>query len=120
MEYPPNCSRLTQQAEKQLDEVRQEVKSEKLEATKTEVKAAFVAKGDSLFGSGKLKEFEHRNEDLQKRIQELEEKALLREEQYSKQIQEMKNAYEQQYRKLAEFTFCQTLLSLCGKADADH
>ena len=93
-----------QQAEQQLDEVRQEVKSEKLEAAKTEAKAAFVAKVGSLFGGGKLKEFEHRNEDLQKRIQELEEEAIQREEQHAKQIQEMKNAYEQQHRKLSEFT----------------
>ena len=93
-----------QQAEQQLDEVRQEVKSEKLEAAKTEAKAAFVAKVGSIFGGGKLKEFEHRNEDLQKRIQELEEEAIQREEQHSKQIQEMKNAYERQYRKLSEFT----------------
>ncbi|WP_294599250.1 MobV family relaxase [uncultured Phocaeicola sp.] len=93
-----------QQAEQQLDEVRQEVKSEKLELAKTEAKAAFVAKVGSLFGGGKLKEFEHRNEDLQKRIQELEEEAIQREEQHSKQIQEMKNAYERQYRKLSEFT----------------
>ena len=93
-----------QQAEQQLDKVRQEVKSEKLEAAKTEAKAAFVAKVGSLFGGGKLKEFEHRNEDLQKRIQELEEEAIQREEQHAKQIQEMKNAYEQQHRKLSEFT----------------
>lgn len=93
-----------QQAEQQLDEVRQEVKSEKLEAAKTEAKAAFVAKVGSLFGGGKLKEFEHRNEDLQKRIQELEEEAIQREEQHVKQMQEMKNAYERQYLKLSEFT----------------
>ena len=93
-----------QQAEQQLDKVRQEVKSEKLEAAKTEAKAAFVAKVGSLFGGGKLKEFEHRNEDLQKRIQELEEEAIQREEQHAKQIQEMKNTYEQQHRKLSEFT----------------
>lgn len=92
------------QAEQQLDEVRKEIKSEKLEAAKTEAKAAFVAKVGSLFGGGKLKEFEHRNEDLQKRIQELEEEAIQREEQHAKQIQEMKNAYEQQHRKLSEFT----------------
>lgn len=63
-----------------------------------------MAKVSSLFGGGKLKEFEHRNEDLQKRIQELEEEAIQREEQHSKQIQEMKNTYERQYRKLSEFT----------------
>jgi len=93
-----------QQAEQQLDEVRQEVKSEKLEAAKTEAKAAFVAKVGSIFGGGKLKEFEHRNEDLQNRIKELEEEAVQREVQHAKQIQEMKNAYEQQHRKLSEFT----------------
>ena len=93
-----------QQAEQQLGEVRQEVKSEKLEAAKTEAKAAFVAKVGSIFGGGKLKEFEHRNEDLQNRIKELEEEAVQREVQHAKQIQEMKNAYEQQHRKLSEFT----------------
>ena len=92
-----------QQAEQQLDKVRQEVKSEKLEAAKTEAKAAFVAKVGSLFGGGKLKEFEHRNEDLQKRIQELEEEARQREQQQTKQIQEIKTAYEQQNSKLSEF-----------------
>lgn len=76
-----------------------EVKSEKLEATKTEAKAAFVAKVGSLLGSGKLKEFEHRTEDLQNRIKKLEEEAVQREKQHSKQMQEMKNAFEQQYRK---------------------
>ena len=96
--------RQLQTKQQQLDEVRKEIKSEKLEAAKTEAKAAFVAKVGSLFGGGKLKEFEHRNEDLQKRIQELEEEAIQREEQHSKQIQEMKNAYERQYRKLSEFT----------------
>ena len=93
-----------QQAERQLDEVRKEIKSEKLEAAKTEAKAAFVAKVGSIFGGGKLKEFEHRNEDLQNRIKELEEEAVQREVQHAKQIQEMKNAYEQQHRKLSEFT----------------
>ena len=77
-----------QQAEQQLDEVRQEVKSEKLEAAKTEAKAAFVAKVGSIFGGGKLKEFERRNEDLQNRIKELEEEAVQREVQHAKQIQE--------------------------------
>lgn len=57
-----------QQAEQQLDEVRMEIKSEKLEAAKTEAKAAFVAKVGSLFGSNKLKE---KREELQQRISAL-------------------------------------------------
>ena len=75
-----------------------------MEAAKTEAKAAFVAKVGSIFGGGKQKEFEHRNEDLQNRIKELEEEAVQREVQHAKQIQEMQNAYERQYRKLSEFT----------------
>ena len=58
-----------QQAEKQLDKVRQEVKSEKLEAAKTEAKAAFVAKVGSLFDSNKMKE---ERDVLQQRISALE------------------------------------------------
>ena len=92
------------QTERQLDEVRKEIKSEQLEVAKTEAKTALVAKGDSLLGSGKLKELEHRNEYLQSRIKELEEESIQREKQYTKQMQEIKEAYVQQYRRLSEFT----------------
>lgn len=47
---------------------------------------------------------ERRNEDLQDRILELEEEARQRERQQAKQIQEIRNAYEQQHHKLSEFT----------------
>ena len=56
------------QAERQLDEVRKEIKSEKLEAAKTEAKAALVAKVGSLLGSGKLKELEADNRMLQNEV----------------------------------------------------
>ena len=58
-----------QQAKQELDEVRKEVKSEKLEATKTEAKTALVAKVGSLLGSNKLKA---EREELQQRISTLE------------------------------------------------
>ena len=58
-----------QQAEQQLDEVRKEIKSEKLEAAKTEAKTALVAKVGSLLGSNKLKE---EREGLQQRLSVLE------------------------------------------------
>ena len=57
------------QAERQLDEVRKEIKSEKLEAAKTEAKTALVAKVGSLLGSNKLKA---EREELQQRISTLE------------------------------------------------
>lgn len=58
-----------QQAKQQFDKIRQEVKSKKLEAAKTEAKAAFAAKVDILFGSNKLKT---ERKDLQQRISALE------------------------------------------------
>lgn len=51
-----------------------------------------------------MKSLERRNEDLQDRILELEDEARQRERQQAKQIQEIRNAYEQQHRKLSEFT----------------
>lgn len=57
------------QAERQLDEVRKEIKSEKLEAAKTEAKAALVAKVGSLLGSNKLKA---ERDEMQQRISALE------------------------------------------------
>ena len=58
-----------QQAKQELDEVRKEVKSEKLEAAKTEAKTALVARVGSLLGSNKLKA---EREELQQRISALE------------------------------------------------
>lgn len=57
-----------QQAKQQLDEVRPEVKSEKLETAKTEAKAAFVVKVGSLLDSGKLKGLEADNRILQSEV----------------------------------------------------
>ena len=57
------------QAELQLDEIRKEIRSEKLEAAKTEARTALVAKVGSLLGSNKLKE---EREGLQQRISVLE------------------------------------------------
>ena len=51
-----------------------------------------------------MKSLERRNEDLQDRILELEDEARQRERQQAEQIQEIRNAYEQQHRKLSEFT----------------
>ena len=57
-----------QQAKQELDEVRKEIRSEKLEAAKTEAKAALVAKVGSLLGSGRLKELEADNRTLQDEV----------------------------------------------------
>ena len=73
------------QAERQLDEVRKEIKSEKLEATKTEAKTALVAKVGSLLGSGKLKELEADNRTLQGEVAARDESIELLQRQMQRQ-----------------------------------
>ena len=85
-----------QQAEQKLDEVKQGIKSEKLEAAKTEAKAALVAKVGSLLGGGKLKA---EREGFQQRIAELENKNA-RLEQYIKQ---MEREHQAQCIKFSEY-----------------
>ena len=77
-----------QQAELQLDNVRKEIKSEKLEAAKTEAKAALVAKVGSLLGSGKLKELETDNRTLHGEIAAREESIELLQQQMERQQEE--------------------------------
>lgn len=76
------------QAEQQLDKVKQEIKSEKLEAAKTEAKAAFVAKVGSLLGSGKLKELEADNHALQSKVTARDESIELLQQQMQRQQEE--------------------------------
>ena len=77
-----------QQAERQLDEVRKYIKSEKLEAAKTEAKAALVAKVGSLLGSGKLKELEADNRTLQDEVAARDESIELLQQQMERQQEE--------------------------------
>ena len=73
------------QAERQLDEVRKEIKSEKLETAKTEAKTALVAKVGSLLGSGKLKELEADNRTLQGEVAARDESIELLQRQMQRQ-----------------------------------
>ena len=76
------------QAERRLDEVRKEIKSEKLEAAKTEAKAALVAKVGSLLGSGKLKGLEADNRTLQNEVAARDESIELLQQQMQRQQDE--------------------------------
>lgn len=73
------------QAERQLDEVRKEIKSEKLETAKTEAKTALVAKVGSLLGSGKQKELEADNRTLQGEVAARDESIELLQRQMQRQ-----------------------------------
>ena len=77
-----------QQAERQFDEVRKEIRSEKLEAAKTEAKAALMAKVGSLMGSGKLKELEADNRTLQGEVAARDESIELLQQQIERQREE--------------------------------
>mgnify|MGYP004475079733 FL=1 len=92
------------EAEQELKRAKKEVQTEKLKGAATTAATNIAESVGSLFGGGKMKSLERRNEDLQDRILELEEEALQRERQQAEQIQEIRNAYEQQHRMLSEFT----------------
>ena len=76
------------QAERQLDEVRKDIKSEKLEAAKTEAKVALVAKVGSLLGCGKLKGLEADNSTLQNEVAARDESIKLLQQQMQRQQDE--------------------------------
>ena len=90
-------------AQEELKQAKKEVQTEKLKGAATTAATNIAESVGSLFGGGKMKALERRNEDLQDRIFELEKEAQQREHQQVKQIQEIKNAYEQQNSKLSEF-----------------
>ena len=94
-----------QQAERQLDEVRKDIKSEKLEAAKTEAKAALVAKVGSLLGSGKLKELEADNRTLQdevaardESIELLQQQMERQQEEYQRQLMELQARHRRRWQ----------------------
>jgi hypothetical protein len=91
-------------AQEELRQVKAEIRTDKFKSAATDTATALASSVGSLFGSGKMKSLERRNEDLQDRILELEDEARQRERQQAEQIQEIRNAYEQQHRKLSEFT----------------
>ena len=91
------------EAQEELKQVKAEIRTDKLKSAATDTATALASSVGSLFGSGRMKSLERRNEDLQDRILELEDEARQRERQQAKQIQEIRNAYEQQHRKLSEF-----------------
>ena len=92
------------EAEQEHKRAKKEVQTEKLKGAATTAATNIAESVGSLFGSGRMKSLERRNEDLQDRILELEDEARQRERQQAEQIQEIRNAYEQQHRKLSEFT----------------
>ena len=64
-----------EKAQEELKRAKKEVQTEKLKDAATTAATNIAESVGSLFGGGKMKALEHRNEDLQDRIIELEEEA---------------------------------------------
>lgn len=80
-----------EEAEKQLKQVKKEIGTQKLEAVKTEAKAALIAKVGSLLGSGEIKELKQENRQLY-------EEVTTRDESIEK-LQTMVQEQQKQHRK---------------------
>ncbi|WP_301221314.1 MobV family relaxase [Bacteroides caecimuris] len=85
-----------EEAEKQLKQVKKEIGTQKLEAVKTEAKAAIIAKVGSFLGSGEIKELKQENKQLYEEVATRDEsieklQALIKEQQkqYRKELTEV-------------------------------
>ena len=111
-----------QQAEQQLDEVRKEIRSEKLEAAKTEAKTALVAKVGSLLGSNKLKKereglqqrlsvLEKQNEKLMQHIKQMEREHQSERTKFNEYINKIQRYFPYVGKLLPLIDFCQNTLN---------
>ena len=111
-----------QQAEQQLDEVRKEIRSEKLEAAKTEAKTALVAKVGSLLGSNKLKKereglqqrlsvLEKQNEKLMQHIKQMEREHQSERTKFNEYINKIQRYFPYVEKLLPLIDFCQNTLN---------
>ena len=110
------------QAERQLDEVRKEIKSEKLEAAKTEVKTALMAKVGSLLGCNKLKKereglqqrlsvLEKQNEKLMQHIKQMEWEHQSERTKFNEYINKIQRYFPYVEKLLPLIDFCQNTLN---------
>ena len=91
--------------QEELRQAKREIQTEKLKGAATTAAANIAESVGFLFGSNKVRTLERENKNLHERVFELEEEARQRKQQQVKQMQEIKNAYEQQNRKLSEFVY---------------
>ena len=80
-----------EEAEKQLKQVKKEIGTQKLEAVKTEAKAALIAKVGSLLGSGEIKELKQENRQLYEEVTSRDESI--------ERLQTMMREQQKQHRK---------------------
>ena len=110
------------QAELQLDEVRKEIRSEKLEAAKTEAKTALVARVGSLLGCNKLKEereglqqhlsvLEKQNEELMQHIKQMEREHREERTKFNEYMDKIQRYFPYVEKLLPLIDFCRNTLN---------
>ena len=97
-------------AEQELKQVKSEIRTDKLKSVATDAATSLASGVISLFGSGKMKSLERQNEDLRdeiairdETIEQLQSNIKQMEVEHKKQIQEVKQSYEAEYRKQSEY-----------------
>ena len=97
-------------AEQELKQVKSEIRTYKLKSVATNAATALASGVSSLFGSGKMKSLERKNEDLRdeiairnETIEQLQSNIKQMEVEHQKQIQEVKQSYEAENRKQSEY-----------------
>jgi len=97
-------------AEQELKQVKSEIRTDKLKSVATHAATALASGVSSLFGSGKMKSLERKNEDLRdeiairdETIEQLQSNIKQMEVEHQKQIQEVKQSYEAENRKQSEY-----------------
>ena len=97
-------------AEQELKQVKSEIRTDKLKSVATDAATALASGVSSLFGSGKMKSLERKNEDLRdeiairdETIEQLQSNIKQMQVEHQKQIQEVKQSYEAENRKQSEY-----------------
>ena len=97
-------------AEQKLKQVKSEIRTDKLKSVATDAATALASGVSSLFGSGKMKSLERKNEDLRdeiairdETIKQLQSDIKQMQVEHQKQMQEVKRSYEEENRKQSEY-----------------
>lgn len=97
-------------AEQELKQVKSEIRTDKLKSVATDAATALASGVSSLFGSGKMKSLERKNEDLRdeiairdETIEQLQSKIKQMQVEHQKLMQEVKRSYEEENRKQSDY-----------------
>lgn len=97
-------------AGQELKQVKSEIRTDKLKSVATDAATALASGVSSLFGSGKMKSLERKNEDLRDEIAirdatiaQLQTNIKQMQVEHQKQMQEVKKSYEEENRKQSDY-----------------